>query len=57
MNVKKMIKWLSELPPDYELCFSEYTSVVFDKDSTADEYFVVLDDPLLVFVKMMPTKK
>ncbi len=46
MNVKTMIEWLKELPPDYEMCFSQYTSVVMPTDST-DEYFLVLDDPIV----------
>jgi len=41
-----MIEWLEELPGDYEMCFSQYTSVVMPTDST-DEYFLVLDDPIV----------
>jgi len=46
MNVKTMIEWLKELPPDYEMCFSEYTSMVVPTDST-NEYFIVLDNPIV----------
>lgn len=46
MNVKMMIEWLQELPDDYEMCFSQYTSLVVNQDSTGDEYFMVLDDPI-----------
>ena len=56
MKNKKMIEWLQELPPDYELCFSEYTSIVIPKDST-DEYFVVLDMPIVGILKNDETKE
>lgn len=50
MNVKTMIEWLNEAPPDYEMCFSQYTSVVMPTDST-NEYFIVLDDPIVGVLK------
>jgi hypothetical protein len=57
MKVKKMIKWLKELPSDYEMCFSEYTSIVVGEDSTSEEYFVVLDMPIVGMLKNDDTKE
>ncbi len=52
MKVKTMIEWLEELPEDYEMCFSEYTCFVCEEgDSTAEEYFVVLDMPIVGMLK------
>lgn len=52
MNVKTMIEWLKEIPRDYEMCFSEYTVVVVgNDDSTSEEYFVVLDMPIVGMLK------
>ena len=51
MKNKTMIEWLQELPEDYELCFSEYTSYVYPSDSTDEEYFVVLDMPIVGILK------
>lgn len=52
MNVKTMIEWLKEIPRDYEMCFSEYTVVVVgNDDSTSEEYFVVLDMPIVEMLK------
>ena len=55
MKVKTMIEWLQELPPDYEMCFSEYTSIVVvddeDSEDKGEEYFVVLDMPIVGLIK------
>jgi len=56
MQVKKMIEWLNELPPDYDMCFSQYTSMVVPSDST-NEYFIVLDDPIVGLLKNDDTKE
>ena len=56
MNVKTMIEWLQELPDDYEMCFSEYTSVGVPTDST-NEYFIVLDDPIVGMLTHDDTKE
>ena len=53
MKVKKMIEWLQELPPDYEMCFSEYTAVVAEEE----EYFVVLDCPIVGMLSNEGTKE
>ena len=56
MNIKTMIEWLKELPDDYEMCFSEYTSIVIGPDDftevadSTSEYFVVLDCPIVGIV-------
>jgi len=55
MKIKTMIEWLKELPPDYEMCFSEYTAVVVNKDK--EEYFVVLDMPIVGMLKNDDTKE
>ena len=58
MNIKTIIEWFKELPPDYEMCFSEYTAmVVNEEDSTAEVYFVVLDMPIVGMVKNDETKE
>ena len=58
MKVEKMIKWLQELPPDYEMCFSEYTSVVAqEEDGEEEEYFVVLDCPIVGMLSNEGTKE
>jgi hypothetical protein len=58
MKIKKMIEWLQELPPDYEMCFSEYTAIVTDgEDSEEEEYFVVLDMPIVGMIKNDETKE
>ncbi len=57
MKIKTMIKWFKELPPDYEMCFSEYTSVIVGEDSTSEEYFVVLDMPIVGMLKNDDTKE
>ena len=58
MKVKKMIEWLQELPPDYEMCFSEYTSVVAqEEDGEEEEYFVVLDCPIVGMLSNEGTKE
>ena len=44
MKVEKMIEWLKELSPDYEMCFSEYTAIIGEDK---EEYFVVLDCPII----------
>lgn len=49
-----MIKWLQELPSDYELNFSQYISIVID---STEEYFVVLDDPIVGIIKNDDTKE
>lgn len=54
MKNKKMIKWLQELPSDYELNFSQYISIVID---STEEYFVVLDDPIVGIIKNDDTKE
>jgi hypothetical protein len=54
---KTMIEWLKELPEDYDICFSEYTSIVVGEDSTSDEYFVVLDCPIVGLLKNDETKE
>ena len=51
MKNKTMIEWLQELPEDYELCFSEYTSFVEPSDEDKEEYFVVLDMPIVGIIK------
>jgi hypothetical protein len=51
MKVETMIEWLKELPPDYEMCFSEYTAMVVEGDTTSEEYFVVLDMPIVGMIK------
>jgi len=51
MKIETMIEWLQELPKDYEICFSEYTSIITSKDSTSEEYFVVLDMPIVGMLK------
>lgn len=56
MNVKTMIEWLQELPGDFEMCFSQYTSVIMPTDST-DEYFLVLDDPIVGMLKHDESKE
>ncbi len=56
MKVKKMIKWLKELPPDYEMCFTEYASIVVGSDST-DAYVVVLDMPIVGMIAHEDTKE
>ena len=57
MKVKKMIEWLQELSPDYEMCFSEYTSVVAQEDGEQEEYFVVLDCPIVGMLSNAETKE
>jgi hypothetical protein len=57
MKVKKMIKWLKELPANYEMCFSEYTAIVVGEDSTSEEYFVVLDMPIVGILTNNDTKE
>ena len=57
MKIKTMIEWLKELPQDYEMCFSEYTSIVVDNDSTSEEYFVVLDMPIVGMLKNDDSKE
>ena len=57
MNVKTMIEWLGELPEDHEMNFSQYTSIVVADDSTGDEYFVVLDDPIVGIIVNDDTKE
>ena len=52
MNVKTMIEWLSELPEDYEIRFSVYTSIVVE-----DEHFVVFDDPIIGMIKNIDNKE
>ena len=47
MKVKDMIEYLQDMPEDYEMNFSEYTSIVVGEDSTSEEYFIVLDDPIV----------
>lgn len=54
MKVEKMIKWLSELPQDYEMNFSQYTSIVGDDE---EEYFIVLDDPIVGLLFNEDTKE
>ena len=56
MNVKTMIEWLKELPGDYEMCFSQYTSMIVPNDST-NEYFIVLDDPIVGMLKNDDTEE
>ena len=57
MKVETMIEWLKELPSDYNMCFSEYSSMIVGEDSTADEYFVVLDMPIVGMLKNEDTKE
>ena len=57
MKVKKAIEWLSDLPEDYEMNFSQYVSIVVGGDSTADEYFIVLDDPIVGILHNDETKE
>lgn len=54
MKVEKMIEWLSELPQDYEMNFSQYTSIVGDDE---EEYFVVTDDPIVGYISNDDTKE
>ena len=54
MEVKKMIEWLQELPGDYEMCFSEYTSIIGEDK---EEYFVVLDCPIVGLLSNDDTKE
>ena len=58
MKVKKMIEWLQELSPDYEMCFSEYTAIVAQEDGgEQEEYFVVLDCPIVGMLSNAVTKE
>lgn len=49
MKNKKLIEWLKELPEDYDINFSQYTSVVDEENE--EEYFIVLDDPIVGILK------
>jgi hypothetical protein len=55
MKNKKLIDWLSEYPDDYDINFSQYTSII-DED-TDEEYFIVLDDPIVGILKNDDTKE
>lgn len=55
MKVKKMVEWLQELPQDYEMCFSDYVSIISEKEK--EEYFVVLDMPIIGMLKNDDTKE
>jgi hypothetical protein len=57
MKVEKVIEILQELPPDYEMCFSDYTAIVCDEDGEKEEYFVVLDMPIVGILRNDDTKE
>ena len=50
-----LIEWLQELPANYEINISQYISVVIGEDS--EEYFMVLDDPIVGILKNDETKE
>lgn len=57
MNVKTAIKWLKELPDDFDLCFSQQTSVVMKENGEDVKYFVVQDSPIIGILKNDDTKE
>jgi len=56
MKNEILIDLLNELPNDYDVNFSEYTSVIVDDDNE-EEYFIVLDDPIVGLLKNDDTKE
>jgi hypothetical protein len=55
MKNKKLIEWLKELPEDYDINFSQYTSIIDEENE--EEYFIVLDDPIVGILKNDESKE
>lgn len=46
MKVKDMIEMLGKFNPEYDINISKHMVIVYNTDTTADEYFCVVDSPI-----------
>ena len=57
MNNKKLQTWLSELPDDYDVVFSEYTSIIEPTEKKNGEFFIVTDMPIVGLIQNNENKE